>query len=264
MKHMTIECGIFCEERLPTRKETTMLDVIKLPKPIKVFAEAEELKKLEDFCRFSRQEIQKFPRCGKGSVEKLAQIMAGFNLYLRGEGKNWNEAIQEMNAELENHGTGSSETSSNSPQELGVHKPEGREITDNPENRRDPANPDDWQEPAECPSCLNSGVDQMNQPCAVCIVGASEPEPQTNGVNFAEIEKEIDIENSYNNPDIDPEEVTRAAYIHGGNMAAEYAKSIGKHDLATLTGDEWLTFCECLCKNYHSKFLELTSQGEPF
>lgn len=248
-----------------------MLDVIKLPKPIKVFAEAEELTKLEDFCRFSRQEIQKFPRCGKGSVDKLAQIMEGFGLALKGEGKNWNEAIQEMN--------------SNSPQELGVHKPEGREITDNPENRRDPANPDDWQEPAECPSCLNSGVDPMDQPCAVCTLVATEvdpapllskpnnepheyfsgnQEPQTAGVNFAEIEKEIDIENSYNNPDIDPEEVTRAAYIYGGNMAAEYAKSIGKHDLATLTGDEWLTFCECMCKNYHSKFLELTNQGEPF
>lgn len=64
---------------------------------------------------------------------------------------------------------------------------------------------------------------------------------------------------------IDPREAAeQAAYLYGGANAAEYAKSIGKHDLATLTGEEWLTFCECLCKNYHLKFLELTKDDCPF
>ena len=56
------------------------------------------------------------------------------------------------------------------------------------------------------------------------------------------------------------EEEEKQSYLHGGNNAAEYMKSIGKHDLATLSGDEWLTFCKCMCKNYHSKFIELTGQ----
>lgn len=56
------------------------------------------------------------------------------------------------------------------------------------------------------------------------------------------------------------EEHEKEAYIHGGNMAAEYAKSIGKSDLANLTGDEWLTFCECMCKNYHMKHVELENK----
>jgi len=47
------------------------------------------------------------------------------------------------------------------------------------------------------------------------------------------------------------------AYLHGGNNAAEYAKSIGKCDLSQFTGQEWLTFCECMCKNYHDKYTEL-------
>ena len=50
------------------------------------------------------------------------------------------------------------------------------------------------------------------------------------------------------------------AYIYGGQMAAEYAKSIGKSDLASFTGEEWLTFCECMCKNYHNKYIELSNK----
>lgn len=56
------------------------------------------------------------------------------------------------------------------------------------------------------------------------------------------------------------EENERQAYIYGGQMAAEYAKSIGKHDLATFTGEEWLTFCECMCKNYSQKIAELDDE----
>jgi len=57
----------------------------------------------------------------------------------------------------------------------------------------------------------------------------------------------------------DIEQMQQEAYLYGGLNAAEYAKSIGKHDLAEFTGPEWLTFCECLCKNYHNKYIELTS-----
>ena len=52
------------------------------------------------------------------------------------------------------------------------------------------------------------------------------------------------------------EEDQKQAYLYGGMNAHEYAQSIGKHDLATFTADEWLTFCECMCKNYHAKLVE--------
>jgi hypothetical protein len=58
------------------------------------------------------------------------------------------------------------------------------------------------------------------------------------------------------------------AYIKGGQMAHEYAKSIGKSDLAQFTGEEWLTFCECMCKNYHDAYAKddrrLTEEDIPF
>ncbi len=57
------------------------------------------------------------------------------------------------------------------------------------------------------------------------------------------IKKEIALEN-----------YEKRAYLYGGQMAYEYAKEIGKHDLTTFTGDEWLTFCECMCHNYHLEF----------
>lgn len=41
------------------------------------------------------------------------------------------------------------------------------------------------------------------------------------------------------------------ACIEGGKKAFEYAKSIGKSDLASFTGEEWNVFCECMCKGYH-------------
>lgn len=46
----------------------------------------------------------------------------------------------------------------------------------------------------------------------------------------------------------------KEAYMHGAKMAAEYLKEIGKTDLKTMTGDEALTFAECMCKNYHIFF----------
>lgn len=52
----------------------------------------------------------------------------------------------------------------------------------------------------------------------------------------------------------------RAAYIYGGTHAAEYLKEIRKTDLSTLTGEEFVTFCECMCKNYHLKYVELTDE----
>lgn len=49
----------------------------------------------------------------------------------------------------------------------------------------------------------------------------------------------------------------REAYLFGGKCGAEYAKSINKSNMAEFTGDEWLTFCECMCKNYHLDFIRL-------
>ena len=54
----------------------------------------------------------------------------------------------------------------------------------------------------------------------------------------------------------------KIAYLHGGKLGGEYLESIGKSDLAQLTPDEWLTFLECVCKNYHVKFLDLEYQSQ--
>ena len=54
----------------------------------------------------------------------------------------------------------------------------------------------------------------------------------------------------------------KEAYIEGGNQAFEYAKSINKKDLSTFTADEWVTFCECLCKGYDSKLLDITKNKD--
>lgn len=52
----------------------------------------------------------------------------------------------------------------------------------------------------------------------------------------------------------------RTAYLHGAKMAAEYSKEIGKTDLALMTPDEILTLSECMCKNYHLKYMELIDE----
>ncbi len=56
------------------------------------------------------------------------------------------------------------------------------------------------------------------------------------------------------------EEIENKAYLHGGLNAFEYAKEIGKHDLATFTAEEWGIFCHCMCKNYHMKLVELENK----
>jgi len=49
----------------------------------------------------------------------------------------------------------------------------------------------------------------------------------------------------------------QAAMQEGGAMGGEYLESIGKTDLATLTGDEWTTFVECVITGYHDKLVAL-------
>lgn len=55
-------------------------------------------------------------------------------------------------------------------------------------------------------------------------------------------------------------ETEKLAIIHGGSMAGEYIKSIGKTDLATLTKSEWQEFCSIMCLNYHLALVESESQ----
>ena len=53
------------------------------------------------------------------------------------------------------------------------------------------------------------------------------------------------------------EEWEMTAAIYGGAMGAQYLESINKTDLATLSPEQWATFLECICKNYHAKHSEL-------
>ena len=39
--------------------------------------------------------------------------------------------------------------------------------------------------------------------------------------------------------------------LAGGRAGGEYLESIGKTDLATMSGDEWLTFLQCLGNELH-------------
>lgn len=55
-------------------------------------------------------------------------------------------------------------------------------------------------------------------------------------------------------------EEEKQAYLYGAQQGAEYMHSIGKTDLATLTPDQVLTFSECICRNYHLKYAELTNK----
>ena len=57
------------------------------------------------------------------------------------------------------------------------------------------------------------------------------------------------------------EDAEKTSYLYGGRNGGEYLESIGKFNLAELTKEEWLTFLECVCKNYHLKFLESQSQS---
>jgi hypothetical protein len=57
------------------------------------------------------------------------------------------------------------------------------------------------------------------------------------------------------------EDEEKRAYLFGGQNGGEYLDSIRKTNLAELSEDEWLTFLECICKNYHSKYVELTTNA---
>jgi len=46
-------------------------------------------------------------------------------------------------------------------------------------------------------------------------------------------------------------EITAALY--GGEMGGEYLEEIGKTDLRTLTPEEWSTFLQVVCSNYHAE-----------
>lgn len=41
----------------------------------------------------------------------------------------------------------------------------------------------------------------------------------------------------------------------GGDMGGKYLESIGKYDLSSLSKEEWLTFVELVCRNYHIKLV---------
>lgn len=56
------------------------------------------------------------------------------------------------------------------------------------------------------------------------------------------------------------EDEQREAYMFGARMGAEYLNEIGKTDLAVLTPNEVLTFSECMCKNYHSKLVDIQNK----
>ncbi len=57
------------------------------------------------------------------------------------------------------------------------------------------------------------------------------------------------------------EDIERVAYLYGGKNGGEYLEEIQKFNLAELTKEEWLSFLECICKNYHLKLLESQSQS---
>ena len=52
----------------------------------------------------------------------------------------------------------------------------------------------------------------------------------------------------------------KQAYLYGAQMAGEYIKEVGVSDLAKLNSEQVLTFSECMCKNYHSKLIELNTK----
>lgn len=57
------------------------------------------------------------------------------------------------------------------------------------------------------------------------------------------------------------EENEKLAYLHGGKNGGEYLDSIKKYNLSELSVEEWLSFLECVCKNYHLKFIDLEFQS---
>lgn len=47
------------------------------------------------------------------------------------------------------------------------------------------------------------------------------------------------------------------AALYGGLYGGEYLESISITDLAELDLYQWGTFLECICKNYHQRYIEL-------
>jgi len=54
----------------------------------------------------------------------------------------------------------------------------------------------------------------------------------------------------------------KQAYLHGGRMAGEYLESIQMYNMHGMTPKEWLTFLECVCRNYHNEFIRLESLSQ--
>lgn len=61
---------------------------------------------------------------------------------------------------------------------------------------------------------------------------------------------------------IDPTSNEQAAIAHAGAMGGEYLDSIGKTDLARLTGLEWSTFVEAVIAGYCDHLRDLASQDQ--
>lgn len=56
---------------------------------------------------------------------------------------------------------------------------------------------------------------------------------------------------------IDPTPNERDAMRAAGRLAGEYLDSIGKTDLATLTGEEWTNFIDAVVTGYGDRLQEL-------
>lgn len=50
-----------------------------------------------------------------------------------------------------------------------------------------------------------------------------------------------------------PEEWELPAIMHGGANGGEYLDSIGIYSLDKLSPEQWQTFLECICLNYHAE-----------
>jgi len=52
--------------------------------------------------------------------------------------------------------------------------------------------------------------------------------------------------------------ITEKANIYAGEMAGEYLNELGKHDLATLSREQWLELINVITKNYETEKRRLT------
>ena len=56
------------------------------------------------------------------------------------------------------------------------------------------------------------------------------------------------------------ENFEREAARLGGKMGGEYLESLGKYNLIELSKEEYQTFIECVCKEYHLRHAEFQSK----